>query len=61
MDKTIKMTVSIDYIMLDRNFGKNFGKVGARPKHEFFNSCFFMFLFNVLWPGFPTKPVIRNF
>ena len=31
MDKTIKTAVSIDYIMLDRNFGKIFGKVGARP------------------------------
>ena len=31
MDKTTKMAVSIDYIMLERNFGKKFGKVGARP------------------------------
>ena len=32
MDKTIKMAVSIDYKTLEGNFGKKFGKVGARPK-----------------------------
>ena len=31
MDKTIKMAVSIDYKTLEGNFGKKFGKVGARP------------------------------
>ena len=31
MDKTIKTTVSIDYKSLEGNFGKKFGKFGARP------------------------------
>ncbi len=32
MDRIIKMTISIDYIMLDRNFGKKFGNSSARPQ-----------------------------
>ena len=36
MDKTKKMAVSIDYISLGGNFGKNFGKVGARPEKRIF-------------------------
>ena len=32
MDKTIKTAVSIDYKTLEENFGKKFGKVGARPR-----------------------------
>ena len=27
----MKMAISIDYKSLEGNFGKNFGKVGARP------------------------------